>query len=562
MSQMFSVVCVNQCSDNQKSYEKSLKYLSQVLPQSGRRSGDHTRQQSVRRDITNDETIGGSDDESEDTTECENSLGSDKTCDESNGKTRAVSDGTSGQFVCHWSGCGKRFTSIADMCPHKPYDTSVGHESSAAEEVDKQLVDTTSQTSPNQMKSISSEESAEEYSSGSSDTEMSDKCDDNNRRQRVHKKSRTDPKICDKTSKDTERQHRKYNRKYRCDYIGCGKTFQNQMFLKNHRHVHTSHVYRCDWKACTAVFATQHYLNNHIKVCHDSEYRCDREPSPPALVASPREPVKRVRDKILRCGYGSCQFTVRGRVGLTQHRLRAHTVCQLRDCGKAFKRYPDLRRHQLIVHPDDMPDPWLQCPQTDCPFRSKSNQRLNEHLAADHSTRHQCPVCGKSYGTAYQLQQHESAHNPELRVRCEWEGCGKVLAHKESLASHMKSHTMPGVYRCCWPGCDKSYTFKRSLEAHEQIAHLPKTYRCDVCGQLYGRLCDRNTHQLTHDTSARVRCEWPECGQVFKNGKCLSAHTNVHTMARPYRCPYEGCAKVYGNKTSFNSHKMSHKKCN
>ncbi|CAG2171435.1 unnamed protein product [Oppiella nova] len=436
------------------------KHLTQVLPQIGchRRSGDQTRQQSsdcddnssrvghqlnakkvvIKSEVsnechinsdTNDETIGGSVDESEDTTECENSLGSDKTCDESDGKTRAVSDGTSGQFVCHWSGCGKRFTSIADMCRHKPFDTPP-------------------------------------------DTDGHYRCDHPNCSLSFgHIYAYNQHKKCG--------FHVTSDGQYVCAYEGCGKSYADRIGHYRHRHVHsdTTTTYRCDWEGCAKAFSSRIRLREHKCKQHGSRYRCDRE---------------------------GCAFTTGDKYRLTTH-MSSHSTdrqfeCALNACKQRFKTQKCLSGHQLALHPDAFPDiPWIECPETDCQYRTKLKGSLSAHLNG-HSRPYRCSQCGKAFPSGSHLRDHQRTHNESLQYRCEWPGCEKRFVQKTSLIGHMNAHLGANTYRCSWPGCEKSYTNDKSLRSHVQ----------------------------THKGVKNYRCQWPGCGYATDRSRYLGNHMDKH----------------------------------
>ncbi|CAG2180480.1 unnamed protein product, partial [Oppiella nova] len=278
-----------------------------------------------------------------------------------------------------------------------------------------------------------------------------------------------------------QKSHTVPERIYRCDYVGCGKSFATKSRLTLHNACHSAPTYRCDMDGCGATFTSASRVAIHRQRTHQSDYRCERE---------------------------SCAYTTGVQSLLKQHRLRVHSddrlyACRLSDCGKSFKTANHLQRHQLCKHPDDMPHPWLQCPQTDCPFRTKYEGDLTDHSRAAHSKPYQCPVCGKGFGKAYLLKLHA------------------LFAHRASLSMHMKTHTAPDTYRCSWPGCDKSYALKHNLVNHEQTVHKPIIYRCSECGKEFGKEYDlrhhqRVVHEPTHHPELKVRCEWHECDRVFK----------------------------------------------
>ncbi|CAG2166690.1 unnamed protein product [Oppiella nova] len=334
-----------------------------------------------------------------------------------------------------------------------------------------------------------------------------------------------------------------------CDYIGCGKTFIKKSYLKSHLLTHSSETFRCDVEGCTAEYPRPDTLRLHKEAKHSSvEYRCDKEGCDYVTTVramfrkhkfkhmartlrcdfegcsrSYSDPSKLNQHKKVthgtkyRCDGQGCEYHTGCKKALTKHKL-THSMerqfkCPVDGCLQSFKRIYDCNEHKLTKHPEAFPDvPWSQCPETDCPYRTKSSWALKAHVK-QHTKHYRCDVCGKEFTHLSQYKLHEPIHNDELKHPCEWPGCEERFSSKANLLNHMDNHSGELKYQCSWPGCHRKFVTRSSL----------------------------NSHQLRHKKPDKYPCQWPGCGQQLATSSALARHMSAHTGRRKYRCHWPGC---------------------
>uniref|UniRef100_K1RDJ4 C2H2-type domain-containing protein n=1 Tax=Magallana gigas TaxID=29159 RepID=K1RDJ4_MAGGI len=124
-------------------------------------------------------------------------------------------------------------------------------------------------------------------------------------------------------------------------------------------------------------------------------------------------------------------------------------------------------------------------------------------------TKHQCPVCGKTYGGNTKLNYHMATH-----------GHTGIRPHKCSI-------------------CGKAFTQKSTLRTHFRIHTGEKPYKCRTCTRAFGDYFTSMKHERTHSGEKPYAC--PECGKNTEH--CLQftviSRTNYREFSQsalPLRC--------------------------
>ena len=139
---------------------------------------------------------------------------------------------------------------------------------------------------------------------------------------------------------------------------------------------------------------------------------------------------------------------------------------------------------------------------------AKHLRNVKAHIRSHHlkSAAYKCPVCNKSFGAPYALNQHRKSHEEGGRkFFCAI--CGKGFVSKSQVNEHSKRHLQRRV-TCAH--CSKSVADKRTLQSHLRICSkhpqplqqdLPQTeeqarpYKCDHCFRHYVHKRDLMCHQ-------------------------------------------------------------------
>ncbi|XP_054162083.1 zinc finger protein 761-like [Oppia nitens] len=335
--------------------------------------------------------------------------------------------------------------------------------------------------------------------------------------------------------------------KYRCDWPGCDKEYLAEYTLKKHRLMHEGHTYQCTHEGCGKSYKEYTYFRNHLSH-HKNTHQCPHE----------------------GCSYSS------GLKSRIESHLKSHVTetpfkCMLSGCEQVFKTDDQMQAHQLRRHPEQFPDvPWIECGHNGCDVRSKSALKITEHRNI-HIRAHECPVCGKHFGTAYLVRKHQkSTHGSSEtldgqceKYRCDWPGCAKEYKHPNVLERHKLAHT-GFTYQCTHEGCGKSFKDYTYFRSH--VNHHKATYRClhSGCSYTTGLKKRLETHQRSHDTETPYKC-CVGCAQVFKTETQMTLH---HLRRHPDNfpdvpwigCEFPGCDFRAKSPAVLAQHRLWHTK--
>eukprot|EP00105_Crassostrea_gigas_P012178 XP_011428087.1 PREDICTED: zinc finger protein 391 [Crassostrea gigas] len=87
-------------------------------------------------------------------------------------------------------------------------------------------------------------------------------------------------------------------------------------------------------------------------------------------------------------------------------------------------------------------------------------------------TKHQCPVCGKTYGGNTNLNYHMATHTGIRPHKCSI--CGKAFTQMSTLRTHFRIHTGEKPYKC--RTCTRAFADYSTSMKHERT-HRLKFYK-------------------------------------------------------------------------------------
>ncbi|XP_061727234.1 zinc finger protein 225-like isoform X2 [Cydia pomonella] len=246
----------------------------------------------------------------------------------------------------------------------------------------------------------------------------------------------------------------------------CSFVSRNRYQAKKHFEWHSGKIHVC--KHCGASFTKSSTYLSHVRLQHPAmNVACD-----------------------------VCGETFVGRLGLLQHKSRAHQAgCRCARCGAQFGGAEALARHEPC---DPRARPCLVCGET-----LSTQEELQAHVDERHSTdQFKCVQCDKTFASSKSYEvHHQRVHlnvrwrksrdkrarrthtDPPKRKEAMCEVCGKACESNAALVYHQRSHTGERPYKCAQ--CPKSFTMPQALINHQLVHSDERPHMCSVCPKAF-----------------------------------------------------------------------------
>ncbi|KAM9806646.1 zinc finger protein 1035 [Syngnathus typhle] len=186
---------------------------------------------------------------------------------------------------------------------------------------------------------------------------------------------------------------------------------------------------------------------------------------------------------------------------------------------------------------------------------------------------HECAECGKCFFQSAQLEQHKRMHKSELQCQV----CGRGFVSHFHLRNHKHSHGKSRPHRCS--RCQLSFSGASQLAEH-MSKHREENFPCDICSQVFPSKSSRAEHRKEHTISTERPSPLPEklpsssetcppkfktlkyrcgsCNERFKNPEDIAEHACQGSKERRYSCP--DCDKHFPHSSQLKQHRISHQK--
>ncbi|KAF9914681.1 Transcription factor IIIA, partial [Lobosporangium transversale] len=226
--------------------------------------------------------------------------------------------------------------------------------------------------------------------------------------------------------------------------------------------------YACTWDGCQMRFKKHKKLSAHV--CTDHE---GRKPYP--------------------CLHEGCQMSFQTPSKLQKHQLVHNDTrrygCGYPECNSVFSKWSLLQKHNKMYH--------KSMPCSVCgTVVLKTNMR--SHMKTHDPNRPVIPCtfegCSKIFSTAWTLTSHiKTTHEKDLnapKFRCEFEGCGKEFGYKHVLNKHInRKHTSPSLMRKKRSDAIQATALDELFGFTEEDAQVKLPFACVIPG------CHRRYHR-------------------------------------------------------------------
>ncbi|XP_046703089.1 zinc finger protein 1035 [Silurus meridionalis] len=369
----------------------------------------------------------------------------------------------------------------------------------------------------------------------------------------------------------------------------CFKSFRCLSDLDIHRSCHDpNRPFVC--KICELRFWTPKSLNAHQRLSHSSvEPRKTIVPclktdqvSPKVYTCQPCNKIYTIRRsymKHIRAKHnGSAKSLDDLKSAPTEHQLSNNESSRSNADDKAVGE--DDRGEDDHGEDDDDEDdgdaPYFPCHVCGKTFLTSEN--LEDHQRCHLGEKpYECEECGKCFIQLVNLQQHQRSHKSEFQCQM----CGKGFVSLFALRKHKHTHVGKHPHRCT--KCQLSFTRSSKLREH-MTTHREENFPCDLCHENFSCKSSRAEHRKIHTEGEdelpplippakqassppvsvspslstaqqyRYRCEI--CQVRFPDPEQLSEHGCNPAKERPYSC--KDCNQHFLHGSHLKKHQLTH----
>ncbi|XP_061721359.1 zinc finger protein 628-like [Cydia pomonella] len=170
-----------------------------------------------------------------------------------------------------------------------------------------------------------------------------------------------------------------------------------------------------------------------------------------------------------------------------------------------------------------------QCPL--CPKTYTASSSYFYHLKYTHgqSREHECPTCGRRFGTRGALRGHAALHEPGRGWPCDQ--CGKLSRTQAGQYIHAQTHKGEKVKKFVCAECGRAFRWRTEFKRHVARHAANRTHACE-CGRAFSVRADLLRHARTHRRAAHP-CPHAGCGATFAQPRYLRAHEARKHHAAP-----------------------------
>ena len=214
-------------------------------------------------------------------------------------------------------------------------------------------------------------------------------------------------------------------------------------------------------------------------------------------------------------------------------------------CSFQSARLKQVLAHQTC-HSDKLP---FSCDVEGCTFKTKSLANLKKHEKIHTEQKFNCPICDKSFGHKYTMEQHKAVHSDEKKYKC------SVCTYSTKYSSHMAAHRRihdGRVHRCTFDGCQYWTPKGTLLKAHIRAHNGEKCFKCETCDKGFVEAGQLKRHQKIHSTEKPFKCDIDDCTYSTNRRDKLKEHQGRSHKPKESLEPIETNIKKRPSKIIFN----------
>ncbi|XP_055065969.2 zinc finger protein 1035 [Misgurnus anguillicaudatus] len=326
--------------------------------------------------------------------------------------------------------------------------------------------------------------------------------------------------------------------KYQCSE--CDQSFTDGLRLISHLEEHgredqerrSSETHRCH--ICSRVFGQAGLLQRHMKTQHEYKKKCIcpvcskdcRCPSELEIHKSCHDPTRPFVCTICALRFWTTK-------ALSIHQGLAHSnkepepeLFKCHPCDKTYTVKKSYIKHCKLKHKEDSVttstenkssvNQESEKEETDSNFEDEDNSDDD----SDSAPYFPCHVCGKTFLTSENLEDHQRCHLGEKPFECE--ECGKCFFQLVNLQQHQRSHK--SEFQCQM--CGKGFVSFFALRKHKQSHVRKPSHRCTKCHLSFTRSAELAEHMVTH-RDENFPCDL--CDETFSCKTSRANHRKIHT---------------------------------
>ncbi|XP_072317152.1 zinc finger protein 1035 [Eucyclogobius newberryi] len=308
----------------------------------------------------------------------------------------------------------------------------------------------------------------------------------------------------------------------------CGRMFSSQARLEKHMTVHESGM--CICTDCLTEFLSNTELDDHKKQCHD-----------PSHAYSCRLCKYRFKNRIGLCDHCttehpndifSCSFCERNytlRASLVRHISRSHGLEQKDGAEKSVSTRSTSESEAAAAPTPDKDDDYDDNDDNDNndddddnddnDNDDNDNNDDSDSYDSDSAPYFPCHVCGKTFSTSENLEDHQRCHLGEKPFECA--ECGQCFFQAAQLQQHERKHN--SEYQC--RVCGRGFVSLFALKKHKHTSGKKRPFRCTKCQLYFKSPAQLAEHKLSHQEES-FPCDI--CNRVFSSKSSRVEHRKIH----------------------------------